>query len=116
MSDPMSNRKRETSGFPDAVMECKTFLEVTDDIAELVNSIKQLQAEGKYKKAADTIAEHGSMISSYILTADDLNFLDEETRAIEIYVRGIHSEKPVAQAIYYQVVEPSLAKLYDVWI
>jgi len=96
------------SELPNRPMGHHTFYDVTNSIASQINHVKQLQAEGKYTEAANYVTSQN--LQHYILSANYINFLDEETRNLEIMC------KAKQQSIYYMNDEPGFAEAGDVWI
>lgn len=112
----MATYTHEYSTFPDRIMERTTFKNITDSMASIVNTIKSLQAVGNYQDADALIAANKDTLKEYILTMEYLNFLDEETRNVEIFLTSLNAEAPLAQSVFYQTTEPSNAKKGDVWL
>lgn len=99
------------SQFPDKVMNLRTFKDVDATALSLVNQIKKLQNAGDFKNASLLIEQNKEFLDNYILSAEYLNFLDEETRNIEIFAKGN------SQSTYYQDIVPSnISSKNDVWI
>lgn len=87
------------------------FMDVTDNIAAFVDQIKSLQARGSYQHAARLIELNKELLNKCFLSAEYLNFLDEETRNLEIMAKSKN------QGIYYQDQNPiESCELLDVWI
>lgn len=88
-----------------------SFEDADDTIASIINQIKTLQEEGEYSKAAAYIEANKSTLGQYVLGAEYLNTIDEETRNIEIYAMA------KKQQIYYQDDEPDgYSSIQDVWL
>lgn len=97
------------SQFPDKIIEPVGYLDATDEIAEQINTIKQLQAQGKYDEVIETIKAYD--LKKYILSSDVINFIEEELRNVEVYC------KSTQQQIFYQYNSPiDYASESDVWI
>lgn len=105
----MAEMTHEYSQFPEQIMELHNFKDADDSIAKVINQIKNLQAQGLYNQAQRIVEQNKDVLGSYIISAENLNAIDEETRNLQIY------SKQVQQSIYYQDSEPS-GFLYDVWI
>lgn len=93
---------------PSTMMTRHSFLDANNTIAEKINYVKELQAQGKYDEAANYITSQD--LKQYVLSAEYINFIDEETRNIEILT------KTKQQSIYYDENEPGYAVDGDVWI
>ena len=107
----MASYTNEYSQFPRQLMTLHQFQDVTDNIAEFVDQVKTLQSRGLYRQAARLIELNKDVLDKYFLSAEYLNFLDEETRNLEIMA------KSKTQSIYYQDLNPiDSCVLYDVWI
>ncbi len=107
----MASYTNEYSQFPRRLMTLHQFTDVTDSIAELVDQIKYLHSCGQYGKAAQLIELNQNLVSKCFLSAEYLNYLDEETRNLEIM------SKSKNQSIYYQDDNPIECCLTnDVWI
>lgn len=107
----MASYTNEYSQFPEKLMSLHHFMDVTDDIAKFVDQIKSLQSRGLYSQAAKLIELNKNVLNKYFLSAEYLNFLDEETRNLEIMAKSKN------QSIYYQDDSPIECCLTnDVWI
>lgn len=93
---------------PNTMMTRHNFLDANNAIAEQINHVKELQAQGKYAEAANYITSQN--LQQYVLSAEYINFIDEETRNLEIMTKGKQ------QSIYYTENEPGFAAAGDVWI
>lgn len=112
----MATYTHEYSDFPNRILERTTFKNVTDTLASTINTIKSLQAAGKYQDADALILANKDSLKECVLTMDYLNLLDEETRNIEVFLTNLNSETPLAQCVFYQKVEPTNVKRGDVWL
>ena len=107
----MASYTNEYSKFPEQLMALHQFMDVTDNIAAFVDQIKLLQSRGSYRQAARLIELNKDILGKYFLSAEYLNFLDEETRNLEIMAKSKN------QSIYYQDPDPIECCLTnDVWI
>lgn len=107
----MASYTNEYSKFPEQLMSLHHFMDVTDEIAEFVDKIKYMHSRGLYNQAAKLIELNHDVLQKYFLSAEYLNFLDEETRNIEIMA------KSKSQGIYYQDTNPiDYCVTNDVWI
>lgn len=108
MAEVINYTNDSGSLLPNQVMTRHYFSNVNNTIAEKVNHVKELQLAGQYAEAANYIESQG--LQQYILSADYINFIDEETRNLEIMI------KSKQQSIYYSADEPGYATNGDVWI
>lgn len=107
----MASYTNEYSQFPKQLMKLHGFMDVNNDISNLVDQIKQLHSQGLYVKATQLIEANKDILSKYFLSAEYLNFLDEETRNLEIMA------KSKSQTIFYQNDNPiECCVTNDVWI
>lgn len=102
------NYTHDYSQFPNRFMDRHNFKDVNNDVASIINQVKELQAQGKYAEAANIVDSQD--LKEYILSAEYINELDEETRNVEI---KCISKK---QSIYYFTDEPGFSDVGDVWI
>lgn len=99
------------SQFPDNILELRTFLDVDASILQLVNQIKQYQLEGDFFRSQALIDANKEKLDKYMCTSEYINLLDEETRNLEIYAKG------VSQTVFYQSESPvGICSKNDVWI
>ncbi len=107
----MPSYTNEYSQFPRQLMNLHSFIDTNDEIAVLVEQIKQLHSQGLFNKAAQLIDVNKNLLGKCFLSAEYLNFLDEETRNLEIMAKSKN------QCIYYQNNNPIECCLTnDVWI
>lgn len=98
------------ASFPkNGVMPLTNFQDATNEIAVAINQIKQYQAAGNYEAIKNYIARNPELVK-YIINAEVINRIDEETRNIEIYAQSKQ------QQIYYQASQPTNVTVGDVWI
>lgn len=107
----MANYSYEAgASFPaNGVMPLTNFLDATNEIASAINQIKSYQASGDYE-ALNTFLDAYPNLKRYIINAEVINRIDEETRNVEIYA----SDKK--QQIFYQDDQPATVTIGDVWI
>ena len=105
----MANYTNEYSKLPNEILTPHHFKDVDNTVALYVNQIKTLQMQGKYDRISEIIEAHPEL-ASYIISADYINAIDEETRNLEILAK---SKK---QSIYYQSNKPDYWTVGDVWI
>lgn len=102
------NYTNDYSQLPHKIMDKHNFKDVTDEIAPIIEQVKTLQSQGKYAEAANVITNNN--LKSYIMSAQYINQIDEETRNLEIMCV---SKK---QSIYYFEDEPGFVVEGDIWI
>jgi hypothetical protein len=105
----MADYTNEYSKLPNEIMTLHHFKDVNNSVAVYVNQINNLKAQGKFAEAQAIISAHPEL-KSYILSAEYINAIDEETRNLEIL------ELSKKQSIYYQTSMPKDAIHSDVWI
>lgn len=105
----MADYTHEYSNFPSAIMTKKTYRDVTDADAIIINTIKEYQNNKDYASAARLIVLNPS-IKECIPDSTDFNSLCEEIRNAEIYA------KTRKQSIYYSNDVPDIFEDGDVWI
>lgn len=101
------------STLPRLIMQRHEYRDADNTVADAINTIKHLQGIGRYDEAAEEIKafkEAGLDLDKYILSMKALNYLDEETRNLEIYA------KEYSQQIFYEEDYPEDAMTNDVWI
>lgn len=87
----------------------RVFKDVTNDIAAKINHVSELHSQKKYGEAAEYISANG--LDEYIISAKDMNFIDEETRNLEILCLSKR------QSVFYLEDEPLFITVVgDVWI
>ena len=91
----MAGYTHEYSNFPNEIMDKKTYRNVTDKDATLINMIKNFESTGDYVSAANIIATNPS-IKECMIDNTDFNALLEQIRNTQIFA------KSVKQGIYYQ--------------
>ena len=106
----MATYTNEYSRLPYQIMERHFFKDVDNAVGNLVNQIKELQAQGQYDKVNEIIKTNKENLKQYAMGSDYVNAIDEETRNLEIFAK---SKK---QSIYYTDDEPEDAIQSDVWI
>ncbi len=106
----LASYTNEYSRLPEQIMERHYFKDIDNTIADLINQIKTLQAQGQYDRVNAIIKENKENLAQYVIGSDYINAIDEEIRNLEIYAK---SKK---QSIYYEESEPEYAVHSDVWI
>lgn len=102
------NYTNEYSRLPNQIMELHHYKDIDNTVANEVNQIKILQAQGQYNKVNEIIANNPNL-KQYVFGVDDFNAICEETRNLEILTK---SKK---QCIYFQQNEPE-GESSNVWI
>lgn len=105
----MATYEWEYSNFPNEKITRHDFRNVNDAVSETINSIKELQAQGKYNEAADIIKNNPSL-SQYIVDAVTFRTWEEEIYNTQRYA------KKVQQQIYFEDEEPDYCEEDDIWI
>lgn len=106
----MATYTRQYSNFPDEVYTPHNFVDADDTIATLINTIKWYMAQGDYTQAQFFIRQNYDVLEPYVLNAEHINMIEEETRNCELYAL---SRK---QSIFYEDEEPYYVEMNDVWI
>ena len=107
----MSKYDSEYSNFPYQKITKHNFLDITDDIASIVNQINELHSQGKYTQAAQLLLENKETLSQYIIDAEIFR-----TWECEIYNAQKYA-KQVQQSIYFEDNEDDVDAFEgDVWI
>lgn len=105
----MANYTNEYSKLPYQIMELHNYKDVDDDIAEVVNKIKDLQSKGLYNQASRIVENNKDILGRYVFSTENFNAIEEETRNLEIMTL----ERK--QSIFYNY-KPDNPVLNDVWI
>ena len=105
----MANYTNEYSKLPYQIRELHNYKDVDDNIAEIVNQIKNLQSQGLFNQANRLVENNKDVLGKYVFSVEAFNAIEEETRNLEIMC------KEKKQSIYYDE-QPSNPALYDVWI
>ena len=107
----MANYTHEAgSNYPEQPLELTNYLDADSTIAEVIAQIKTYQAQGKYDKAEQYLAQHPEL-KKYIFGSSDINKLAEELRNTQIKALS------VTQQLFYQNSNPKdFASVGDVWI
>lgn len=107
----MSKYETEYSNFPSKKITKHHFLDVTDEIATIVNQINALRAQGQYSQAAQLIQKNKEILSQYIIDAETFRTWENEIYNAQKYA------KQVQQSIYFEENEEDVDCLEgDVWI
>ena len=107
----MSKYNSEYSNFPHKKIKKHNFLNITDDIAFIVNQINTLHSQGKYAQAAQILQENKETLSQYIIDAEIFRTWVDEIYNTQKYA------KQVQQSIYFEENEDDVDALEgDVWI
>lgn len=108
----MANYTYESgASFPaNGVMTLTHYLDATNEIASAINQIKQWQNAGDYNSIVGYLRTNPGL-KKYILSAEAINKIEEETRNVEIFARQNK------QQIFYQDTDPVDNMVYgDIWI
>lgn len=83
----MSDYTHEYSNFPDSPIVQKNYMDISDDIADVVGQIETAKASGDYATAAQLIADHPEL-SNYNFSSADVNRFIEEIRNTQIFAQS----------------------------
>lgn len=107
----MSKYDSEYSNFPNKKIIKHNFLNVTDEIAAIVNQINLLRSQKQYNQAAQLLQENKETLSQYIADAETFRIWVDEIYNAQKYA------KQVQQSIYFEENEEDVDCLEgDVWI
>lgn len=106
----MAYYTHEYSNFPFELLKLHHFKDADNTVANEINQIKILQAQGNFDKVNEIIQANKDTLGQYCHGADYINEIDEATRNVQIFAK---SKK---QSIYYMMEEPEWATTSDVWI
>lgn len=107
----MANYTHEAgSNYPERPLELTNYLDADSTVAEVIAQIKTYQAQGKYDKAEQYLAQYPDL-KKYTFGSSDINRLAEELRNTQIKAAN------VAQQLFYQNSNPeTYASVGDVWL
>lgn len=83
----MPDYTHEYSNFPNSPITQKHYIDISDDIAEVVGQIESAKAAGDYVAAAQLVADHPEL-SNYNFSAQDVNRFVEEIRNTQIFTQS----------------------------
>ncbi len=107
----MSKYETEYSNFPSKKITKHNFLDVTDDIASIINQISTLRSQGQYSQAAQLLLANKEVLSHSIVDAETFRTWEDEIYNAQKYA------KQVQQSIYFEENEEDVDCLEgDVWI
>lgn len=107
----MSKYESEYSNFPTKKITKHNFLNVTDEIATIVNQINTLRYQKQYNQAAQLLQENKETLLQYIADAETFRTWEDEIYNAQKYA------KQVQQSIYFEENEEDVDALEgDVWI
>jgi hypothetical protein len=106
----MAAYTRQYSNFPQQVYTPHNFQDADNSIGTLINMIKGYMASGDYAQAQFYIQQNYAVLEPYVLNAEHINMIEEETRNCEVYALSRQ------QAVFYQEDEPDYTEFFDVWI
>lgn len=107
----MSKYESEYSNFPTKKITKHNFLNVTDEIASIVNQINMLRSQKQYNKAAQILQDNKEILLQYIVDAEIFRTWEDEIYNAQKYA------KQVQQSIYFEENEEDVDALEgDVWI
>lgn len=107
----MSKYQSEYSNFPYQKIKKHNFLDVTDEIATIVNQIKTLRSQGQYAQAAQLLQENKETLPQHIVDSEIFRTWEDEIYNAQKYA------KQVQQSIYFEENEEDVDALEgDVWL
>lgn len=105
----MAQFEREFSNFPNQKITKHNFKNVDDSIADVINQINTLRAQGLYNQAARLIQNNSDILPQYVADAVTFRTWEEEIYNTQVYA------KQKQQSIYFDDVEPDCID-GDVWL
>lgn len=105
----MAQFEREFSNFPNQKITMHNFKNIDDSIADVINQINTLRAQGLYNQAARLIQNNSDILSQYVADAVTFRTWEEEIYNTQVYA------KQKQQSIYFDDVEPDCID-GDVWL
>lgn len=105
----MAQFEREFSNFPNQKITKHNFKNVDDTIADVINQINTLRAQGLFNQAARLIQNNSDILSQYVADAVTFRTWEEEIYNTQVYA------KQKQQSIYFDDVEPDCID-GDVWL
>ena len=107
----MSKYETEYSKFPTKKITKHNFLNVTDEIATIINQINTLRSQGQYSQATQLLQENKETLLQYIADAETFRTWEDEIYNAQKYA------KQVQQSIYFEENEEDVDCFEgDVWI
>lgn len=83
----MLRYENEFSDFPNKKITRHNFKNIDDNVANIINTIKQLQLQGLYSQASRIIQDNFDVLSHYIVDAITFRTWEEEIYNTQIYAR-----------------------------
>lgn len=80
------------------------------NVGNLISHVRNLLAEGNFSQAKYYIEQNKTVLEPYVLNAEHINMIEEETRNCEVYAISRQ------QAVFYSDEEPEYSEDNDVWI
>ncbi|MDE5820782.1 MAG: hypothetical protein K2I07_15920 [Lachnospiraceae bacterium] len=105
----MAQFEREFSNFPNQKITKHNFKNIDDSIADVINQINTLRAQGLFNQAARLIQNNSDILSQYVADAVTFRTWEEEIYNTQVYA------KQKQQSIYFDDVEPDCID-GDVWL
>lgn len=107
----MANYENEFSNFPVQKITKHNFKNVDDSIADMINQINSLRAQGLYDQAANIIQNNFDKLSPYIVDAITFRIWEEEIYNTQKYARQVQ------QSLFFDEGEEDFDGLEgDVWL
>ena len=105
----MTEFEREFSNFPTVKITKHNFKNIDDNIADVINQINALRAQGLYNQAARLIQNNSDILSQYIADAATFRTWEEEIYNTQVYAKSIQ------QSVYFDDTQPDCIE-GDVWL
>lgn len=107
----MANYENEFSNFPAQKITKHNFKNVDDSIADVINQINTLRAQGSYDQAANIIQNNLDTLSHYIVDAVTFRTWEEQIYNTQKYARQVQ------QSIFFDEREQDFDGIEgDVWL
>ena len=105
----MTEFEHEFSNFPLKKITRHNFKNIDDNIADIINQINSLRAQGLYNQAARIIENNQDILFQYVVDATTFRTWEEEIYNTQKYA------KQQQQSIYFDEEEPDCIE-GDVWV
>ena len=107
----MATYENEFSSFPSKKITKHEFKNIDDNIADIINQINALRAQGLYNQAARIIQQNIDVLSQYVVDATTFRTWEEEIYNTQTYARQKQ------QSIFFDEHEKDFDGIEgDVWV
>lgn len=107
----MATYENEFSSFPSKKITKHEFKNIDDNIADIINQINALRAQGLYNQAARIIQQNIDVLSQYVVDATTFRTWEEEIYNTQTYARQKQ------QSIFFDEQEKDFDGIEgDVWV